>query len=172
MFYVACSIIILCCVHTSQLLGLQCQLYWNMCRALKCHALSVTVTHFGLLSRSPATHCISHAEKLFVIYLICRNAQNSGRAALTVEPAGIKRVSSGVVRLVLLANQKIALLYLGKIYRNNQWHPVGSVSLLWAMVANISPQISVTQRRGLEKWLAKRFIWESVSKSGKNKCIL
>ena len=30
-------------------------------RALKCHALSVTVTHFGLLSRSPATHCISHA---------------------------------------------------------------------------------------------------------------
>ncbi len=37
-------------------------------RALKCHALSVTVTHFGLLSRTPATHCISHAEKLFIIY--------------------------------------------------------------------------------------------------------
>ena len=32
-------------------------------RALKCHALSVTVTRFGLLSRSPATHRISYVEK-------------------------------------------------------------------------------------------------------------
>ena len=32
-------------------------------RALQCPALSVTVTHFGLLSRTAATHCISHAER-------------------------------------------------------------------------------------------------------------
>ncbi len=30
----------------------------------KCHALSVTVTLYGLLSRTPATHCISRAEKI------------------------------------------------------------------------------------------------------------
>ena len=27
-------------------------------------------------SRTSATHCISHAEKLFLIYLICRSAQS------------------------------------------------------------------------------------------------
>ena len=35
-------------------------------RAPKCHALNVTVTHFGLLSRPPAKHCISHAEKKYL----------------------------------------------------------------------------------------------------------
>ena len=30
-------------------------------RALKCHTLSVTVTHFGLLLRSPATHSLIQA---------------------------------------------------------------------------------------------------------------
>ena len=32
-------------------------------KAHKSHALSVTVMLFGLLSRTPTTHCISHAEK-------------------------------------------------------------------------------------------------------------
>jgi len=46
-------------------------------RALKCHALSVRLTHFGLTSRTHATHRISHAEKnsrLFNV-LMCRSAQ-------------------------------------------------------------------------------------------------
>jgi len=49
----------------------------NLHRALKCHALSVRLTHFGLKSRTPATHHISHAEKnswLFNV-LMCRSAQ-------------------------------------------------------------------------------------------------
>ena len=81
-------------------------------RALKCHALSVTVTHFGLLSCS---HCISYAEKLFIIYWICRSAPNvSGRAALTMEPTGIKRVSPAVLTsraCHLSANQKKEKVY-------------------------------------------------------------
>jgi len=94
----------------------------------------MTVTHFGLLSRTPATHCISQVEKLFIIHLICHSTQNfSGCAALTMEPTGIKRVSPGVFlvepatyqpikkkrkkkeRGYTIANKKIALLYLGKI---------------------------------------------------------
>jgi len=46
-------------------------------RALKCHALSVRLMHFGLNSRTPTTHRISHAEKnsrLFNV-LMCRSAQ-------------------------------------------------------------------------------------------------
>ena len=46
------------CFHCSSVLPPQWQL-----RALESHALSVTVTLFGLLPRTPATHCISHAEK-------------------------------------------------------------------------------------------------------------
>jgi len=30
----------------------------------------MTVTRFSLLSHTPVTHCISHAEKLLIIYLI------------------------------------------------------------------------------------------------------
>lgn len=53
-------------------------------RALKCHALSVTVTLLGLLSHTPATHCISHAEKkqkyiYIYISLVCRSRYGTGR---------------------------------------------------------------------------------------------
>jgi len=48
----------------------------NMCRALKSHALSVRLTHFGLISRTPATHRIPHAEKTSRLF----NAWMQGRS--------------------------------------------------------------------------------------------
>src|SRR4029434_8612656 len=54
------------CVHVYEMLNLLLLELHSKCpctRPLNCHSLSVTVTHFGLQSRTPATHRISHAEK-------------------------------------------------------------------------------------------------------------
>jgi len=96
------------------------------CRALKCQALRVTVTHFSLLSCTLATHCISHAEtNIYTIFNMPVVPNMYLAAALTMEPAAIKHVSSGVLsracpikkkeRGFTIVNQNRALLSLRKI---------------------------------------------------------
>src|SRR4029434_3245999 len=103
-------------------------------RALKCHALSVTVTHFGLQSRTPATHRISHAEKNSRLFNVPQRANMTWPRCPHHE--GIKHVSpthQEFCRELPLISQskkrnglqnsqseKTYLLYLGKISSINQ----------------------------------------------------
>lgn len=93
-------------------------------RALKCHALSVTVTLLGLLSHTPATHCISHAEKkqkYIYIYissvpLSLRNRQESSTSPIRA-PVSVPSVKKNKVVsdwLWCSQSETEALLYLGK----------------------------------------------------------
>ena len=61
-------------------------------RALKSYALSVTVTRFGLLSRNPATHCISHAEKDYYINFFGAPLSLWKRQETSASPMSLSRV--------------------------------------------------------------------------------